>query len=217
MREFLISPADQEVIDNDFTHHPPTPEQAKKYPRIRRAAKLLCELIYRLVPGGPERTLAKRALERAVFWANAGVARYSDYDGDVVVPDIKVDDLSHPSIEEVTREVIYRDDAIQVAVLDEPSPTNACHIFETCINRGHYRALTRTYYQKGPIGEVGVNGTTNEAELAKVIHRLKGFQAGEFACDENEQALYHISQGLEILESRTADRKARGVEGKDEK
>ena len=37
---------------------------------------------------------------------------------------------------------------------------------------------------------------------------------GPFPCDENEEALYHINKAIEILEKRTAGRKARGVEGK---
>ena len=74
----LLTPEEQETIDNDFTYHPPTAEQIKKYPLIREEAKQLCVLLYRLAPGSPERTLAKRALEQFVFWANASIAREKD-------------------------------------------------------------------------------------------------------------------------------------------
>ena len=122
-----------------------------------------------------------------------------------------VDDYTHNPHDETRREVIYRDDSIQVAVLDEKGAGGAHHLYETCMNRGQYRALTRTRFQKGPVHEADINGTTNEAELAKVQHRLECFQAGNFPCDENDEALYHIKKAIEALERRTANRKQRGV------
>ena len=68
-------------------------------------------------------------------------------------------------------------------------------------------------FQQGPIGEAGVNGLTNEALLAIVADRLEGFQRGEFACHENQQALSHVREALAWLEKRTRERVRRGVEG----
>ena len=127
---------------------------------------------------------------------------------------IEREDYTHNPEDETRREVIYRDDHIQVAVLDEPGRGGACHVYETCINRGHYRALTRTRFHKGDINDF--NGTTNEAELAKVKHRLEGFMAGPFPHEKTAEALEHVKKAMAALEERTADRKARGVEGKDE-
>ena len=70
-------------------------------------------------------------------------------------------------------------------------------------------------FQKGNIAENGVNGITNEALLAIVIHRLECFQSGRFPCDENANALVDVECALKHLESRTQQRKARGVEGKE--
>lgn len=81
-----ISSEDQETIDNDFTYHPPTPEQVDKYPVIRGEAKALCETLYKLAPSVPERTLAKRALEVFVFWANAAIAREQPPDNEETPP-----------------------------------------------------------------------------------------------------------------------------------
>lgn len=67
-------------------------------------------------------------------------------------------------------------------------------------------------FQDGPISD-GINGITNEALLAILEDRLKGFQAGPFACSENEGALCCIRTAQLILASRTNKRKARGVEG----
>lgn len=68
-------------------------------------------------------------------------------------------------------------------------------------------------FQDGPIGEVGVNGVTNEVLLAIVIDRLEGFQSSQWACHENAAALENCRNALGCLEARTKDREARGVEG----
>lgn len=48
---------------------------------------------------------------------------------------------------------------------------------------------------------------------AIVIDRLEGFQAGDFACEENQVALEHIRSALKCLNARSRDRLIRGVEG----
>lgn len=87
-------------------------------------------------------------------------------------------------------------------------------------------------FQSGPINLTGLNGITNEALLAIVIDRLRGFQGlipnqpvakaaeggpeftrGKFACRENAVALTHLEEALMWLQKRTRDRMARGVEG----
>lgn len=57
------------------------------------------------------------------------------------------------------------------------------------------------------------DGTTNEEVLRVLIDRLNTLQ-GKFPCRENAIALTHLETALLWLEKRTADRKARGVEGK---
>ena len=124
-----------------------------------------------------------------------------------------IEDYTHPPADETRREEIYRDDHIIVAVLDEKGRGGACHLYETYKNKGQYRALTRTRFHKGGISDF--NGTTNEAELAKVKHRLECFQEGPYPCEENAEALDHINKAIAALHRRTDNRKARGVEGKD--
>lgn len=72
-------------------------------------------------------------------------------------------------------------------------------------------------FQQGPIGEVGVNGVTNEVLLCIVADRLRGFQSSKFACSENADALEAVEEALATLESRTKGREARGVEGTHQK
>jgi hypothetical protein len=57
------------------------------------------------------------------------------------------------------------------------------------------------------------DGTTNEEVLRVLIDRLGVMQA-KFPCRENAIVTTHLETALLWLEKRTADRKARGVEGK---
>lgn len=68
-------------------------------------------------------------------------------------------------------------------------------------------------FQNGAIPEKGVNGITQEVLLAIVADRLRSFQAGPFACRENEKALTHVEEAMHWLQQRTIARMRRGVEG----
>lgn len=114
-------------------------------------------------------------------------------------------------------------DKLQIAVLDGPGAGGASH---------HYMVTTPDWqrnpdgsgakgvwdieFQNGGIAENGVNGLTQEVLLAIVADRLKSFQAGPFACEENAEALDHVEKALSVLKLRTEARMARGVEGKQE-
>ena len=114
-------------------------------------------------------------------------------------------------------------EALLILVLDEPGQGNACHDYQ--VNRLFRNAdgdtdgveMCRIRFQGGPIKEFGVNGISNEALLAVVEDRLKGFQSGEFACRENALALTKIQEAMMWLHSRTRERMARGVEGTNQK
>lgn len=68
-------------------------------------------------------------------------------------------------------------------------------------------------FQYGELAEVGNTGATMELLLAIVIDKLKAFQAGQWACPENADALVHARICLAVLEARTRAREERGVEG----
>ena len=74
--------------------------------------------------------------------------------------------------------------------------------------------LTFVEFQRGGVADNGVNGTTNEALLAILIHRTK-FLDAKFGCDENKRAIQHMEEALVNLEVRSARRIVRGVEGKE--
>lgn len=99
---------------------------------------------------------------------------------------------------------------------DERGAGHANHHYKVYVN-GNGKVLQEIKFQNGPIQESGVNGVQNEDLLTIVIDRLVGFQTGDYACKENEKALGCLIEGVTWLQRRTAKRKARNVEGKNEK
>ena len=63
------------VLENNFRYHAPTPEQVDYYMDIRNRAKDLAYLIKNICPDSRERSLALTKLEETVMWANASIAR----------------------------------------------------------------------------------------------------------------------------------------------
>lgn len=66
-----------ELADDLFTYHPPTPEQAEKYRRINEAAKAFFKVIHAECPESPDRTVAVRLVREARMTANASIATKS--------------------------------------------------------------------------------------------------------------------------------------------
>jgi hypothetical protein len=99
---------------------------------------------------------------------------------------------------------------------DEPDPNNgnASHSYRMVVTQKNgLTHVTDINFQHGPIAEVGTNGITHEVLLAILTDRLRGFQSGPYACQENADALVAIEMAQERLHSRTRKRVARGVEG----
>ena len=65
----------KERVENDFTYHAPTGNQAQRYQEIRDLAKSLANRLLDLTPQSREQSLALTHLEECVFWANASIAR----------------------------------------------------------------------------------------------------------------------------------------------
>ncbi|MEN6537544.1 MAG: hypothetical protein ABFD89_28080 [Bryobacteraceae bacterium] len=117
---------------------------------------------------------------------------------------------------------------LEIQVLDDPGQGGANHLyaitgFDHSTNPGsRIPAFGKgdfdlVLFQNGPIKEFGVNGVTQEALLAIVIDRLRSFQAGPYACEDNRLALEHSEAALGLLQKRTRARIARGVEGTHQK
>lgn len=110
-------------------------------------------------------------------------------------------------------------DVLEITVLDQPGQGGACHeyVIDSVPQDPHGNAHARIHFQNGPIKEKGVNGISGEALLAIVIDRLRCFQDGPYASNENMHALVKLTEALEWLQKRTKDRLARGVEGTNQK
>lgn len=61
-------------IENLFTYHRPTPEQAERYVKLRDAAKAYALIVAELTPASAEQTLAIRAIHAASMHANSAIA-----------------------------------------------------------------------------------------------------------------------------------------------
>ena len=71
------------------------------------------------------------------------------------------------------------------------------------------------HWQDGPTGEAGGrNGAFVEEVIEAVISRLQAFQASRFAHPANAEAIMLLEDANTHLNERTAERKSRGVEGR---
>jgi len=72
-------------------------------------------------------------------------------------------------------------------------------------------------WQMGPLGRGDDRRIPNGAFVEKIIYaaidRIQFYQKSKFACDENAAALLYLKDALDALETRTANREQRGVEG----
>ena len=117
--------------------------------------------------------------------------------------------------QEKAERLIHEDDYIAVYVTDKKGAGGAYHRYDV-VNKETDEIIDSVKFQEGPIQENGVNGNTNEALLAIVVHRLECFNAGPFSHRMNAIAKTHTETAQLWLEKRTKDRKKRGVEGKNE-
>jgi hypothetical protein len=68
-------PVDHARLDKTFTHHPPRGDQVVRYEAVRANARQLADVVMRSAPPSRETSLALTAIEEAVMWANAAIAR----------------------------------------------------------------------------------------------------------------------------------------------
>ena len=66
-------------LEKNFTYHPPKEGQPEKYATIRKMAHEYAEFLQENCPQSRELSLALTNLEQAVMWANASIARNSQF------------------------------------------------------------------------------------------------------------------------------------------
>ena len=113
-----------------------------------------------------------------------------------------------------------------IITADEPDASGASHFYLAQIagalpddpDTANTGVCTLVQFQQGPRNVEGSTpGATEAVLLAILIDRLRGFQAGPYACVENEQQLVHLKAALAATKKRADERAARGVLGKNEK
>jgi hypothetical protein len=72
-------------IDRRFSYHPPMGDQAARYENLRSYGRELAIHINTLCPESREKSLAITALEEAIMWANASIARREQWLSDTQV------------------------------------------------------------------------------------------------------------------------------------
>lgn len=109
-------------------------------------------------------------------------------------------------------------EALKVVRVDGPGAGGASHHYEIAGFSAEGIPAGSGYitikFQNGLVKEHGVNGISQEALLAIVVDRLRGFQKGKYACRENALALTKIEEAMHWLHARTRDRIERNVEGR---
>lgn len=96
---------------------------------------------------------------------------------------------------------------------DAPGPGGASHLYNVQVEGDTQGISALLAFQRGPVKEAGANVLSEEALIAIIIDRLRGWQKGPYSCRENACALTHFEEGLMWLHKRTLNREARGVEG----
>lgn len=67
-------PFTEELLDDLFTYHAPTPDQVEHYTALRDAARTFAGVIVRHTPPSADQSAAMRKLRECVMTANAAIA-----------------------------------------------------------------------------------------------------------------------------------------------
>lgn len=101
----------------------------------------------------------------------------------------------------------------------EFGPGGAAHAYRTLVDGpdGAIVASHEVHFQNGALGEGGgINGISDATLLSILADRWTAFQEGPFASEQTGKALECVQQAAAWLNQRTAEREARGVQGKHE-
>ena len=106
-----------------------------------------------------------------------------------------------------------RENLNEVHRIGGPGPGGACHEYMIVSAEGQ-NILEHIQFQKGPrAAQDSVPGVCDQDLLEIVRDRLKAFQAGPYACNQNARALIYLEQALIQMNDRVEDRIKRGVLG----
>jgi len=116
------------------------------------------------------------------------------------------------------KEVIWRTqrtDKVEAWIERNGPPGNGgAHAnYSLVVANGHHESYRmHLSFQQGHMDEE-INGILGDQLLAVVADRLKSFQDGPFACEENYHMLENIKSAMHWIECRQESRRRRGVQG----
>lgn len=110
---------------------------------------------------------------------------------------------------------------IVVTAVTPPAPDGACKHYsiaavipaQTSDSSEQVVNQSTLDFQDGSIAEVGPNGITDQALLAVVLDRMRGFNNGPYRCRENSVIITKIEEALMWMEKRSNDRARQGIDG----
>lgn len=98
----------------------------------------------------------------------------------------------------------------------ETGPGGAHHDYAVATPDGVF--LAAILFQRGPRKDPDARHGVLDCDLLEIVRdRLKAFQSGPYACDENARALMYVEQALIQMNMRVENRIERGVLGTMEK
>ena len=114
-----------------------------------------------------------------------------------------------------------RNNLNEIYSTDKPGSDGAHHVYKIMVpNEIDPTAglLATIKFQNGARSETDETNGVLDVDLLEIVRdRLTCFQSGPFACEENTEALRHITEALMWLNKRVEDRATRNVLGKSEK
>ena len=101
----------------------------------------------------------------------------------------------------------------EVCPIGVKGPGGAYHDY-AIVNAQTQEILAAIEFQKGPRKDPEARHGALDSDLLEMVRdRLKAFQSGGYACEENAHALVHIEEALMWLNKRVEDRIERQVLG----
>lgn len=70
-----MPPIDRDEVRRRFQHYAPSPETTEVHHEVRRTVRTAASNLADILPECREKSLAITALEEAMYWANAAIAR----------------------------------------------------------------------------------------------------------------------------------------------